>query len=181
MSNHRFAGLLFVPLLASCEQDRGAVTAGSPPTGAPVPIDRTSGLVAGPMQPDLNFKNPYQGNKNAMADGGRYYNWFNCTGCHGGTGGGGIGPPFADTDWIYGGDDAQIYATIIQGRPNGMPSFAGRITEEQVWKIVAYVRSLSGAEGTSGGAGEQGGRGKSSGGESGSLEGRPQDRRSESQ
>lgn len=180
MSNRHFAGLLFVPLLASCEQDRGAVTAGSPPTGAPVPIVRTSGLVAGPMQPDLDFKNPYEGNKNAMADGREYYNWFNCTGCHGGAGGGGIGPPFADSDWIYGGEPANVFQSIVQGRPNGMPSFAGRIPDEQVWKIVAYVRSLSGSEGAPGRAGGQGGRGKSSGGESGSLEGRPQDRRSES-
>ncbi|MDB4891334.1 MAG: cytochrome c class, partial [Gemmatimonadetes bacterium] len=37
-----------------------------------------------------------------------------------------------------------IYATIVQGRPNGMPSFAGRIPAPQVWMLVAYVRSLSG-------------------------------------
>ena len=181
MSNRRLAGLLFLPLLASCEQDRGAVTAGSPPTGAPVPIVRTSGLVAGPTQPDLDFKNPYEGNKTALADGERYYNWFNCTGCHGGDGGGGIGPPFADSDWIYGGEPANVYQSIVQGRPNGMPSFGGRIPEEQVWKIVAYVGSLSPSGGGASRAGQRGrGGGGDSRGESGSLEGRPQDRRGES-
>jgi cytochrome c oxidase cbb3-type subunit 3 len=32
----------------------------------------------------------------------------------------------------------------MEGRPNGMPSFRGRIPEEQAWQIVAYVRSMSG-------------------------------------
>jgi hypothetical protein len=39
---------------------------------------------------------------------------------------------------------AQIFATIAQGRPNGMPSFGGHMTEDQVWQLVAYVRSMSG-------------------------------------
>ena len=32
----------------------------------------------------------------------------------------------------------------MKGRPNGMPSFRGRIPEDQIWQLVAYVRSLSG-------------------------------------
>jgi len=38
----------------------------------------------------------------------------------------------------------QIHSTILQGRPNGMPSFAGKISDYQVWEIAAYVRSMSG-------------------------------------
>jgi cytochrome c oxidase cbb3-type subunit 3 len=49
-----------------------------------------------------------------------------------------------DDEWIYGSEAAQIYRTIVEGRPNGMPSWAGRIPDTQVWQIVAYVRSLSG-------------------------------------
>jgi cytochrome c oxidase cbb3-type subunit 3 len=37
-----------------------------------------------------------------------------------------------------------VAASILQGRPNGMPAFAGRIPEDQVWQLVAYVRSMSG-------------------------------------
>ncbi len=33
-----------------------------------------------------------------------------------------------------------IYATIINGRPNGMPAFGGKIPPQQVWQIVAYVQ-----------------------------------------
>jgi cytochrome c oxidase cbb3-type subunit 3 len=49
-----------------------------------------------------------------------------------------------DDVWIYGSEPVNIVATIVQGRPNGMPSFGGRIPESQVWQLVAYVRSLSG-------------------------------------
>jgi cytochrome c oxidase cbb3-type subunit III len=48
-----------------------------------------------------------------------------------------------DEKWIYGSAPEQIYNTIAQGRPNGMPSFAGKIPTSQVWMLVAYVRSLS--------------------------------------
>ena len=48
-----------------------------------------------------------------------------------------------DDQWIYGSNPDQIFATIIEGRPNGMPSFRGKIVDQQVWQIVAYIRSMS--------------------------------------
>ena len=53
-----------------------------------------------------------------------------------------MGPALMDDKWIYGGEIQQIAATMLQGRPNGMPSFRDRIPEEQVWQIAAYVRSM---------------------------------------
>ena len=82
-------------------------------------------------------------NAYAVAQGKLYYRWFNCIGCHA-QGGGAIGPALMDENWIYGKDPDAIFATIMEGRPNGMPSFRGRIPEEQAWQIVAYVRSMSG-------------------------------------
>ena len=84
-----------------------------------------------------------EGSAYALAQGKLFYRWFNCTGCHA-QGGGSIGPALMDANWIYGKDPDAIFATIMEGRPNGMPSFRGRIPEEQAWQIVAYVRSLSG-------------------------------------
>lgn len=55
-----------------------------------------------------------------------------------------MGPALMDNVWIYGSEPANIFATITQGRPNGMPSFRSRIPEYQAWEIAAYVRSLSG-------------------------------------
>jgi cytochrome c oxidase cbb3-type subunit III len=71
------------------------------------------------------------------------YNQFNCSGCHF-QGGGGIGPALMDDRWIYGNAPNNIFATIVEGRPNGMPSYRGRIPEQQVWHLVTYVQSLSG-------------------------------------
>src|SRR5690606_19958893 len=72
-------------------------------------------------------------------------NWYNCAGCHF-NGGGGMGPPLMDDEWIYGSSPAHIFATIVEGRPNGMPTYGGKIPEHQVWQIVAYVRTLGGIE-----------------------------------
>jgi cytochrome c oxidase cbb3-type subunit 3 len=60
-----------------------------------------------------------------------------------------MAPPLIDNKWIYGSQPQQIFATIVEGRPNGMPSFRGKIPDHQVWQLVAYVRSMSGL-GTSG-------------------------------
>jgi cytochrome c oxidase cbb3-type subunit 3 len=79
----------------------------------------------------------------AVSEGKRLYNAYNCVGCHA-QGGGAIGPPLMDSVWIYGSHPDQIYSTIVQGRPNGMPSFGGKIPDYQVWELVAYVRSMSG-------------------------------------
>ena len=59
----------------------------------------------------------------AIADGERLFDWYNCSGCHF-HGGGGMGPALMDQQWIYGGALDQIHASIVQGRPNGMPSWA---------------------------------------------------------
>jgi cytochrome c oxidase cbb3-type subunit III len=76
-------------------------------------------------------------------EGKRLYTQYNCSGCHF-NGGGGIGPPLMDAQWIYGENSENIYSTIVEGRPNGMPSFRRKIPDNQVQQIVAYVRSMSG-------------------------------------
>ena len=103
----------------------------------------TSEFRAGGRPPDVTTINPVANDPAAMAEGERLYGWMNCAGCHGPSGGGGIGPPLRDGDWIYGGDPASIFQSIGQGRPNGMPAFGGRIPDEQIWQIAHYVRSLS--------------------------------------
>jgi cytochrome c oxidase cbb3-type subunit 3 len=86
---------------------------------------------------------PYGDSAYAVSQGQQLYESYNCAGCHF-HGGGGIGPPLMDARWIYGSEPQNIYDTIVEGRPNGMPSFRGKIPEFQIWEIVAYVRSLSG-------------------------------------
>jgi cytochrome c oxidase cbb3-type subunit 3 len=76
-------------------------------------------------------------------EGKRLFQQYNCSGCHF-NGGGGIGPALMDAQWIYGDQPENIYSTIVEGRPNGMPSFRFKIPDNQVWQLVAYVRSMSG-------------------------------------
>ena len=85
----------------------------------------------------------YEQNAFALSEGKRLYGWFNCDGCHA-QGGGDKGPALMDDVWIYGSAPSDIFTSIREGRPNGMPSFAARIPEQQTWEIVAYVRSMSG-------------------------------------
>ncbi|MBV9939181.1 MAG: c-type cytochrome [Acidobacteriaceae bacterium] len=102
----------------------------------------------GPVHPQHVVNNPYNSSGYDISEGQRLYNWYNCSGCHF-DGGGGIGPPLIKTTWIYGGEPANIFDTIVKGRPNGMPSWGGRIPEYQIWQIVAYVRSMNGLQPTS--------------------------------
>jgi cytochrome c oxidase cbb3-type subunit 3 len=85
---------------------------------------------------------PYYGNAAAVNDGKRLFGQYNCSGCHS-NGGGGMAPDLMDDEWIYGGRLEQIHQTIVEGRPNGMPSWGGKIPDDQVWELAAYVRSMS--------------------------------------
>ncbi len=96
-----------------------------------------------PSESSVTAGTPYSESAYAVSEGQRLFNAYNCVGCHF-HGGGGIGPPLMDQQWIYGSEPRNIFATIVEGRPNGMPSFRGKIPDFQVWEIVAYVRSLSG-------------------------------------
>jgi len=85
----------------------------------------------------------YENNAFHVSQGKRLYTWFNCNGCHS-NGGGGSGPPLMDDRWIYGDKIENIVQTIREGRPNGMPSFRGKVPDDQIWELAAYVRSMSG-------------------------------------
>jgi cytochrome c oxidase cbb3-type subunit 3 len=85
----------------------------------------------------------YLNNANAITNGQRMFKTFNCSGCHA-NGGGGMGPALIDEKWLYGSEPDQIYLTILQGRTGGMPSYRGRLGENDIWQLTAYVLSLSG-------------------------------------
>lgn len=103
---------------------------------------RESDLQPGGPQSQSKVVNPYHGNAWAISEGQRLFGWYNCTGCHA-NGGGGIGPPLIKKDWTYGGEDANLFDTIVKGRPNGMPAWGGRIPEYQIWQLATYIRSLN--------------------------------------
>jgi cytochrome c oxidase cbb3-type subunit 3 len=83
----------------------------------------------------------YQRDAFDVAQGKRLFSWMNCTGCHS-HGGGGMGPALMDQYWRYGATLQQIHDTIRDGRPNGMPAWRERLTDQQIWQLAAYVRSM---------------------------------------
>jgi cytochrome c oxidase cbb3-type subunit 3 len=89
----------------------------------------------------LPVDNPYAGDVKAIQEGRRLYQWMNCNGCHA-QGGGSIGPPLWDDQWRYGGRGIDIAESVLYGRPDGMPAFAGHLPVDQVWRVVAYVESM---------------------------------------
>jgi cytochrome c oxidase cbb3-type subunit 3 len=132
--------LVAMCLVSACtrEERRFAENPGASATPQSIALSTLQPGTATPSQ-----SSPYEYNAYAIAQGKQLFEWFNCSGCHA-QGGGAIGPALMDTAWIYGNEPQNIFATIVEGRPNGMPSFRGRITTQQVWQLVAYVRSLSG-------------------------------------
>jgi cytochrome c oxidase cbb3-type subunit 3 len=128
-------------VLAACGRERRPFH-DSPPEAA---VAAESAQVAR-SDSGVSREGVYGGNAYALNDGKRLFASFNCAGCHS-HGGGGMGPPLMDSAWIYGFEPANIYATIANGRPNGMPAFKNRIAPSQLWELVAYVRSMSGQGG----------------------------------
>jgi cytochrome c oxidase cbb3-type subunit 3 len=95
----------------------------------------------------VRVPNPYEGNNDAIAQGRELFRNMHCIDCHAPEGGGGMGPPLSDNSWIYGGEPDQIYLTVVQGRPNGMPSFGQSLPPDSIWKLVTYIRTLSASPG----------------------------------
>ena len=135
----------------------GSCTKGGAPREPRVPVrDVTPGAEprqgAG-VQPGISpqavlgaISDPYAGDHAAIMAGRQLFTGMNCAGCHSAYAGGGMGPSLRDSLWIYGSADVQIFSTIAEGRPYGMPAWAGRLTDDQIWRLVAYIKTLSTAD-----------------------------------
>jgi len=97
-------------------------------------------------RPAVSLRNPYEGNKGALGIGAKLFISYNCIDCHGADGAGAMGPSFQDGRWHFGGSAGAVFESIYQGRPEGMPSWGGRIADDQIWMLTAYVRSLAVAD-----------------------------------
>ncbi|MFL5477381.1 MAG: c-type cytochrome [Gemmatimonadales bacterium] len=130
-------------MLVACQREERNFQGMPPSATSTMPAARQTGLQPGPPVRSGSMNGPYEQNAYGVSQGKTLYNSFNCSGCHF-QGGGGIGPPLMDDEWVYGSRPENIFETIAEGRPNGMPSFGGKINPDQIWQIVAYVRSMSG-------------------------------------
>jgi cytochrome c oxidase cbb3-type subunit III len=121
---------------ASCNRSRSAAQ------GSAAPIQANVGPIPGGFEVTNTRLNPYATDAVALQDGRRLFDWYNCSGCHGGHAGGGMGPSLRDETWIYGNHDSQIFDSIAQGRSKGMPAWGTKIPEDQIWQLVAYIKSM---------------------------------------
>ncbi len=129
------SALLFAA--SACQTTKNQAAAGSAP-----PVITSIGPVPGGMPEGAHRTNPLAGDPVALQDGRRLFDWYNCSGCHGGHAGGGMGPSLRDPVWLYGDRDDQIFDSIAEGRSQGMPAWGSKIPEHQIWELVAYIKSM---------------------------------------
>lgn len=87
---------------------------------------------------------PYRGDEQALAEGKKLYATY-CQACHLPDGSGRMGPSLIGDEWAYPGSskDVGMFEVIYGGASGAMQSFAKRgLTQDQILKIIAYVRSL---------------------------------------
>lgn len=85
--------------------------------------------------------NPYRGNAAAIAEGKEVFTTI-CAACHKPDASGLVGPSLVDPYWKYGHTDADLFQTVTQGRPGGMPPWGPQLGSEKVWKVLAYLETL---------------------------------------
>jgi cbb3-type cytochrome c oxidase subunit III len=132
--------LTCMPLLGCAP--KGATSSDAKTSAAPA-VAYEAHVSAGGMVPAVaDMKNPYANDADAAKNGASLFVGMNCDGCHGGDGTGWVGPSLADGRWRYGGDDAELFMSIFYGRPKGMPAFGGALSQEAIWTLVSYLKSL---------------------------------------
>src|SRR5262245_46988238 len=79
-----------------------------------------------------------------VVEGRKIYLTYGCVGCHGVTGGGGMGKPILDDVVIFGIDDATLFKLIRGEVPKQtMPNAIGKtLTDDQIKQVIRYVRFI---------------------------------------
>ena len=70
----------------------------------------------------------------------------NCAACHGENARGVAGtgaPDLTDSDWLYGGDPAALFATLQNGRRGEMPTWEQRLSKADIRILALYVEKLA--------------------------------------
>ena len=93
-------------------------------------------------------KNPFAGDAKAAKLGESQFR-ANCAFCHGlGARGGGRGPDLSRAQKRHGNSDADLFRTINEGvpgtamPPNGATQQGVGMTEEEIWQVISYIRSV---------------------------------------
>lgn len=97
------------------------------------------------------LKNPLAQNAASLGVGKKLFS-TNCVACHGDTGKGDVKSAatlkpkpsdLTDAEWKHGSSDGEIFALIRDGaKQTSMRGYAGKLTGQELWSLVNYVRSL---------------------------------------
>jgi cytochrome c oxidase cbb3-type subunit 3 len=150
------SALTLIAMPGRAARDRGAPLSGYRGSALATALLRVpvTAIYPGGAPTDLNtaIQNPLVGDPDAPQRGMKDFDSFNCSGCHAANGGGGMGPALSDAAWIYGSSAANIYLSIAQGRPAGMPAFGAMLPDRTIWELVAYIQGISARPGPEFGA-----------------------------
>ncbi|MEG6507777.1 c-type cytochrome [Methyloligella sp. 2.7D] len=89
-------------------------------------------------------KNLYEGDEAAIAEGKEVYN-ETCQVCHGAEAEGRMCPSLTDDNYAYprvAEGDVGMFEVIYGGATGAMRSFKDRVSQDQILKVIAYVRTL---------------------------------------
>lgn len=159
-------GAGWAALLRAADEGAGATESTPPAAAAPAAPDAAAPAAAGESPQDLvkntpngKLVNPYAGDYAAVAEEGHAKFLANgCPGCHGANGGGGMGATLSDKSFVYGADDDTLFRLIVLGSlklqdagyPQKEPQFLNVYMPPQtvhnpddIWKIIAWIKSLS--------------------------------------
>lgn len=141
--------------MTACQKGSDAPASAAKVDSAPSSANATVmamplGDIAGAALPadSTGMPNPYAHDPKAVAEGKTLFIAMNCAGCHAYGGGGAMGPDLTDSYWRYGGAPAQVFSSILEGRPQGMPSWGKALPPTEIWKLVTYIASISKAGAT---------------------------------
>jgi mono/diheme cytochrome c family protein len=127
------------------------VTTPAPPSG-PAPSPGVTG------SPASALTNPVPATPASIAAGKAAYD-ATCAACHGDRAQGAIrakltlsiieeqngkqAPDLTDAEWDHGSSDGEIFTVLKRGVPTTMmPGFGGAVSDENLWSIVNYLRTL---------------------------------------
>src|SRR3569833_561720 len=93
--------------------------------------------------------NPYATDSRATLQGATLFA-RTCSGCHGPGATGGRGPALASGVFQHGGSDNELFNTIKSGVQGTQMTSVSALPSDDVWRLVTYIKSLSGQTGNQG-------------------------------
>ncbi len=88
-------------------------------------------------------QNPYKGNADAVAQGKKLYSDF-CESCHLPDGSGRMGPSLIEDYHVHDEikTDVGLFEVVFGGAAGAMQPFSKRMTQDEILKVMAYLRTL---------------------------------------